>query len=391
MNSSQPSGYTQNVQKTEPWGPAIPHLQQIFGRAEQLYGTGGPAAYQGPLVAPTAPETVQAQTMRADRARMGDPLTRGAKGYTSGVLSGEYAAPKFADSRLGRTATDYAAKTAGGGFTGQNPFASSRLGGAAQDYATRAIGGGFLGQNPYLDAMVDRASQGVVRNYQRAIDPGLRSRAILTGRPGANETTRGLRRQQEEVLGETLGGIATDIYGRDYGNERAMQQQAAMAAPGMVAPDIAAQQYERGLQQQAAFASPSLAAPDIGQYEAERGRMEAAANRAPGLGALDYADIEALGQVGAERESQAERQIGEAVQKHTYAQEQPYEALRRYLDFVRGAPGGKSITQEPIYRNRAAGALGGGLGAAQLAAMIPGVGWPWVLGAGAGGALLGGM
>lgn len=338
MDSSRPSGYTEGVQKQEPWGPAVPHLKNIFGRAQSLYQAGGPSLYPGALVAPPSPETIQAQTMRADRARMGDPLTRGAKGYTAGVLSGEYTAPQFGSSPLGRSATDY---------------------------ATRAIGGGFVGQNPYLDAMVNRASQATIRNYQTAVDPGLRSRAILSGRTGPSATTTGLREQSQRALAETLGNIATDIYGGAYGQER-------------------------GLQQQAAFAAPALAAPDIAQREAERGRMEAAAERAPRLGALDYADIEELGRVGAEREAQEERRIGEAAQRYQFAQEQPFEALQRYLATVTGGASraGTTTALEPFYRNRAGGALAGGLAAGQLASLFPGAN-PYLLPIIAGGALLG--
>lgn len=96
-------------------------------------------------------------------------------------------------------------------LAGNNPIT-----GAAGDLATRTLQGGFLGANPYLDQTFNRAAM--------ATQGQLASQFAGAGRNvGASQD---LRSQQ-------LNDLATNIYGGNYANERALQQQTLGMSPGL--------------------------------------------------------------------------------------------------------------------------------------------------------------
>jgi len=85
-----------------------------------------------------------------------------------------------------------------------------------------------------------------------------------------------------------------------------------------------------------------------GAYDAERNRMQDAVGQAIPLANQDYVDIGQLQQVGAGREGYAQEQL-----------DAPGLALDRYLGRVQGNMG--QNTYASMARNRAAGAVGGGM------------------------------
>ena len=117
--------------------------------------------------------------------------------------------------------------------------------------------------------------------------------------------------------------------------------------------------------------SDAIAPYHYNAYGAERSSMDAAAGRAPGFAATDYADTAALGDVGAQRQAQAQAEINAAQQRYSYGAEQPYDKLARYMGLISGNYGGTTRTQQPYYQPGIAQQIIGGIsGAAGTAASI---------------------
>jgi hypothetical protein len=118
-----------------------------------------------------------------------------------------------------------------------------------------------------------------------------------------------------------------------------------------------------------------------GAYDSERNRMQDAMGMAIPLANQDYTDIGQLGQVGAGREGYAQEQL-----------DAPGTALDRYLGRVTGNMGQNTYASQS--RNRAAGAVGGGMLGYQAGNMLGSYmggnpntygGWGSLIGAGLGG------
>jgi hypothetical protein len=88
--------------------------------------------------------------------------------------------------------------------------------GPAQAGLLSTINGDYLNANPYLDATFNKAAD--------AITPRIEALFSKYGRSGGNNSSAA-------SLGNTLSGLATDIYGQNYQAERARQNQGILAAP----------------------------------------------------------------------------------------------------------------------------------------------------------------
>jgi hypothetical protein len=166
----------------------------------------------------------------------------------------------------------------------QMALAGTPVGTAAQQYATDVLGGTFLGGNPMLSEAINRALDPV--QARTTSDLALRGR--LGSGAAANVMTR------------ALGDVAADIAFRDYGAERARQQQVLGMAPAL---------------QQASYF-------DIGQ----------------------------LAGVGAARENLAQQQLASDIARFQFEQQAPAQALGQYQALVSGFPmGGTSSAIQPYF------------------------------------------
>jgi len=108
-----------------------------------------------------------------------------------------------------------------------------------------------------------------------------------------------------------------------------------------------------------------------GAYDSERNRMQDAMGAANSLANQDYVDLGQLQQVGAGREGYAQEQLDAGGL-----------ALDRYLGRVQGNMGQNTYSSQA--RNRAAGAIGGGMLGSQMASQAGYGGWGQLIGAGLG-------
>jgi len=182
--------------------------------------------------------------------------------------------------------------------------------------------------NPYLDQLYQTASRPMTEQFQNVTAPGIVSRAIETGRMGSGATASQMG-SAADILGRNLAGLSARIYAPAYESERQRQFGAQRELAGLGA--------RQGAQ-----------------------RM-AAAQMAPALAQADYGDIGQLAAVGAQKEAKGQQQIQDALQRHQFAQERPYDALSRFQQYLGHAGGGPTgQKQEAMFgQPRAVTALGG--------------------------------
>ena len=101
-------------------------------------------------------------------------------------------------------------------------------------------------------------------------------------------------------------------------------------------------------------------------YQMERQNMMAATQLAPQLAQADYQDIQALAGVGQQKEAQEMAKIQDAINRFDFEQQKPYYKLREYLASI-GSPYAQTVAQtQPVFKNQAAGLLGGAMQGYQL-------------------------
>jgi hypothetical protein len=271
MSTGQKSGSTTTTTKSDPWEGQQPFLKTGFESIKNTYidpttgnvsGNKLPDYYPGQTIATDSPETQAALQARTGRALYGSPLTTAAQGELTKTLRGDY-----------------------------------------------------LNNNPYIDATYDKAARGVTRNYNEVINPGIDSAFTKAGRFGSGAYAAA-RNSADKTLGGELAGLATNIYGQNYSNERQNQVQGQLYAP-----DLANQ---------------------------------------------DYYDINQLSSVGDYRTNLAQAQIDADRAKYQYNNTKDQQALQQYMDLIQGNYGGTQQQINPYTRNSTGETLGQ---AAQIAAI----------------------
>ena len=387
-------GTTTTTQKSDPWAGVSPYLTGpggLFSQAQNLYSQGQtPSQYTTDYMTgiagavPGAQQDIAGATDWAKRAM-------GSQGFQSGALSdiaggggvsGDFYKNLISGGGLGGSpASKYLTDIAGGQVNpaqdlygsfargeniGVNP-AFELLGGTAR--------GEMLNKNPYIDEMFGRASGKVGKAFQESVLPGIGSQFAGAGRYGS-PAQAGRESQARVDLGETLGGLASDIYGRNYAQERQN-----MLTAGQTLGGIGMQ--ERGQQLQGIGGLGGLSQADIGNrlaatgqlgqaYTGERGRQMGAAgalqggqlsgigglqdayNRMMGIQGQGAGMIPGLGQAG----FGALSQLGSIGQQQ---QQQPWQNLQNLASQFRGWGGGTSTTEAQNQYNPLMDLLGMGL------------------------------
>ena len=183
-------------------------------------------------------------------------------------------------------------------------LSGSPLNFGARDMLTNTLQGDYLNSNPYLDQTFDKAADRVTRNISGVFSKG--------GRYGSGI--------HQDILGENLSDLATNIYG--------------------------------------------------GNYQQERGRQMQASALAPTIANTDYYDINQLGNVGGIVEAKADEQLQDQINRYDFQQNAPERNLENYMRFISGNFGGETTTSEtvPQFSNSPfQNALGLGLTGASLA------------------------
>lgn len=250
----------------------------------------------------------------------------------------------------------------------------------------------WAGQQPYLSGLYGQAAG--LGQQQPYPYPGvvpfspatLGSQVMQTGRALAGSPVQ--RSGQAENLRTTSGQYLHGGPGFDaaYG-----------AAANRIIPQVAggfeqAGRYGSGLHSYEA--GRGLGDAFAGLYGGERDRMLRASLASPAMAQADYADIGALGQVGAQQEGRAQQALSDAQARWGFQQQAPYGQLQTQSGVIQAMqPGGQSEQESPLYRNPLGGALGGAAAGSVIGPAISGgaIGGPWGAAAGAGLGLMSAM
>ena len=419
------------VQKADPWVGQQPYLQDMFAQAQNMFQQGyGQEYYPGQTVAPFSPQTQMALDLQTQRAMGGSPQQAAMGRYITGTLQQPTVNPYAmmgggqqlmggiqpgqnllmaggAPTDLG-TAAQIAGFAGGAGGVGEAPGQAASS--AAINELQRTVGGGYLpGQNPYLDQVYQTAAGRLGQTFEEQTLPALAAQFGGAGRTGSGAQALMAGRAAGEQA-DALAQLGADIYAPAYEAERQRQQQAALDLYGTgTQADIARRQmmgdiYTGGLGR-AVEAGGRLGQLGLGGMEGLTGlygtqadAMKAAAMMTPGFREMEYGDIGKLAGVGGTIEDQTQRLIDAAMQRHTFGQQAPWQALGQYSNIIQGMPGGMGTTTTTEggggFGSRLLGGLGGAASGAGLAgALSPAVGManPWlmplVIGGGAAGFL----
>lgn len=335
MSKSGSKGSTQQTQTAEPWSGVQPHLRSLYDSAASNFAQGPQQYYPGQTVAPQGGVTEQAQQGLYSRATQGNPLLPGAQGQADATLNDEY--------------------------MWNNPAMLGQLGMGFGDTSTQGMdqlseigGGSMLGSNPYLDSMFNNAADRVGQQFSKHVMPGVTSGFEGAGRYGSNAHQESMRGYQQ-AFGDTLGKMAGDIYGQDYGRERGFQQQ-ALGQLGQF--DLAG----RGLAQQALSDAGTM-------FGRERVMQGQAAQMSPQLSQADYFDIAQLMGLGGQQDQYSQSLIDADKNRWDFNQQAPNDMLSFFNSILSGASdykGGTTngSTQSPY------SPLAGMLGGARLGSMF---------------------
>lgn len=337
LAGSSPSGNTTTVQKSDPWSGQQPYLTDIFNKAQQWNNSGGAQYYPGQQIANQSNPT---------SAYINDATTLGSQGTASGNAAQNQAT---------------------------NIINGANLYGNPTDSNLNAIAGGALmGSNPYLSGEYDNAAQSVVRNYQNAVAPGIDSQMEAAGRYGSGAQAN-QQSQAQQNLGQSLGNMASSMYGGAYQSDMSNMMQANAELSN--------------------------------NYNTASAQQLSALGMSPSLNAMDWQNLSGLQNAGSQQDQYNQSLIGANQNEWAYNQNLPLQTLGQYMQMVQGNYGGTSSTTSPYFSNPMGNLLGTGalansmfgsggmfnglLGSSAAASSAIPAGTmslaPWAMGAGGGG------
>ncbi|MCK5602531.1 hypothetical protein KAR91_11695 [Candidatus Pacearchaeota archaeon] len=287
MSKGGGSQTSTTTQKADPWEAIQPYMKDVYARGADWLGQEGPSFFPGSMVAGFAPESEEAMGGMTDFSR------------------GAPAVPQMGQDLLAQ----------GGGEV------------------SRLLGGDYLNKNPYLDQMFADASGAVGEQFRDIVQPGITSRFGLSGRSGSGLESAAHGRSERQ-LADTLGSMASSIYGGDYARER---QNMMSALP--------------------------MASSFMG---AERGELDAQRRDA-------LSNLGLMSAVGGQREGKTQAQINEDINRWNYEENLPMQKLLQFNNLLSGGMNfGTTTSQQtqPLSSNPAMGALGGAMGGASIGNLL---------------------
>ena len=395
-------------QSSNPWIGQQPYLKDVFSQAQNLFNQGPPGYYPGATYTPFNDIQQGAFDATLNRAQgssqeqnygnfLDQALTdpRHMQAQNQGNFGLMQAQQGYGLGQAQQFARSGVPTGQGNPFlqnlaSAENPTLRGRVGdiqGSLDPRASATLGdtasGSYLNANPYLNAQFNDAAGNVGEQFSNTVLPGLNQTFGAAGRTGSRSHTGAIDAATGR-LGDTLSGLATDIYGGNYAQERQNQLAAAgtlgdqsLAGAGLGADvykaDAARQLGAAGLTQEqnqfdsrlgfdqnqlaaniygsdrnrAAAASQALQQGGLQGY----GQQLQAGSQVSDHSALQWQNIaNALG-IGDRVQGQSDQILQDDINRFDYYQGAPWENLARYAATIFGAGGltessGKSKSKE---------------------------------------------
>jgi hypothetical protein len=134
------------VQKSDPWAGQQPYLTDVMQKSQDIYNRGPMQYYQGQTFAPLSAETQAAQTLQAQRAVNGSPLTTASQEQLTKTMRGDYLDPATnpylqagADQIRAKVLPGIDARFSGSGRTGSALAARAAGEGVSDAIASQAM------------------------------------------------------------------------------------------------------------------------------------------------------------------------------------------------------------------------------------------------------------
>jgi len=358
---------------TTPWAGQQPYLTDLFQNAQQNYQSGGPQYFPDATYVPFAPQTQQALAMTEQRA-MGSPTESAFNNYLQNSLGqGQY---NLDPAAYGST------QAIGGLGAGQsalmqqaNPFVSNMAGMQGLSALGQTANGSMLNSNPYLDQMFGSASQQLTNQYQNTVNPSIAAMFGGAGRTGS-EAEFGALGDAAGQYGQALSGLASNIYGNNYANERTNQLNAANSLTNLYQSGQNNQLQAGNALSQAGLGGINALGGLYGDVSADQARAGAFA---PSASQLDWNNIQQLMGAGNTIQGQAGNILQDAMNRYNFGQQAPQQALQNYAQLIYGLPGSYGVQNtQGGAGSPTSGAIGGGLAGAAagayLGSVVPGIG-----------------
>ncbi len=344
-------------QQSGPWEGTQPYLKDVYRQAQNQYGDRREFFPDQTYADPTDREnlanaydsmqaggTMQqrgAGTLMSDQMQRGRDFGRGdAQQFAQGGNQSPYMQNLY--NMSGNT----------GNMEGLDATAKGQLEATAR--------GDYLNNNPYLDAQFDDASSRIGRKFSEITQPGIASQFGSAGRTGSALQGQQLGMAQGELARE-LGGLQTDIYGKNYQQERD-RQLAGAGALGDLSSSVYSDEANRALDATKYGAQQGLdqqrLAGDL--YGSEQRQALDAASLVPGQTASTQANIDRLRGVGERERGDEQRGINEAMDRFYFGESERGDALARYAALIGGLQQQQSSGRSKGYETSGYGGMGGG-------------------------------
>ena len=193
----------------------------------------------------------------------------------------------------------------------QNP-----LYGASQQQTMDTIAGNYLdpSTNPYLQQTFDTAADRVTDAFSRGTAAQTDARFARAGAFGGSAWNEAQQANQT-ALGDSLSGLAANLYGNNYAQERSRQQQASQFAPSLAGT----------------------------------------------ISSQGYRDADALLNIGGMQQGLGQAYLTDDFNRFTQAQQYPYQQFAQFGAMFNPAMG-QNVSQTMPGVSPLAGALGGAMG-----------------------------
>ncbi len=320
----------------EPWSGLQPSVLAALNQAARLYNMGGPSYYPGSTVIPFSPQSQLGMGMMENLALGGSQYQQPLDRLYRQLAGGKQKNP----------ALNYLNSLKGSKVNAPRVKVGQGLSDLTRQTYNDTMSGNYLNANPYLDATFNRASDAVTRQWNESVLPGVNSTFSLAGRTGSGVHQNSVN-QASEQLGDTLSGLANQIYGGNYQQERGRMMEAADAIGGY---DTTAQGY--GLEASSQNAANSLAGQQFNRnfkmnlgnslnnmYQQGIGNQLAGAGLGQNMMNNEWANIGRLMGVGGMVEDKAGQYLQDNMNRFNYYQNLPYQNFNQYVSNLGGIPG----------------------------------------------------